>query len=223
MGIVARSDSADLLGAIRELAEYRRQDPVAVACNVGNSFHLVNEQWRTARPETPAEILGHYRTCEWQVEQQVFCTYGIPHQVELRQRVVERLKGGSDVLDLGAGIGSMLLPLRHRARHCVHADVAGPMSKYAAWRYGRGPRVEVVELSDDYIVADPRSLLQTVRAFDVVICTEVIEHVPEPERLVEFLARLVLPGGMVVATTSFHDDDGVIPMHLREHFGKYDD
>jgi SAM-dependent methyltransferase len=38
-------------------------------------------------------------------------------------------------------------------------------------------------------------------AFDVVICSEVLEHVPQPRLLVEEMARIVRPGGLLWATT----------------------
>ena len=220
MGIVAADKDVGLLAAIRELACYRQQDPIATAFNVGNSFYLVNEVWRAAAPKTSAEIMAHYRACEMQVEQQVFATYGIPHEVALRERIVEKVWVGGSVLDFGAGIGSQLLPLVALGRACTHVDVGGVMMDYAAWRYRRAnPRVvELIALRDDYMETGVPELGD--KKFDVVICTEVIEHVTEPERLVGVLAQRVKPDGLLVATTSFHDD-GAVPMHL--NIDKYTD
>jgi 2-polyprenyl-3-methyl-5-hydroxy-6-metoxy-1,4-benzoquinol methylase len=231
MGIVATSDNKALLEAIRELAEYRGLDPIATAFNVGNSFYLVNEVWRAADPKTAAEIMAHYRTCEMQVEQQVFATYGIPHEAALRDRMAALVEPGAIVLDFGAGIGSQLLPMLAKSCRCTHVDVGGVMMKYAAWRYRRQSKfgwnpatdVELVELRDDYIkdhVAVGVPELRD-RTFDVVICTEVIEHVVDPEALAVLLASYVKPGGLLVATTSFHNHDGMVPMHL--NVGTYTD
>jgi 2-polyprenyl-3-methyl-5-hydroxy-6-metoxy-1,4-benzoquinol methylase len=220
MGIIAKTEDTGLLDAISELARYRGQDPRATAFNVGNSFYLVNEVWRASNPKTSAEIMAHYRTCEMQVEQQVFATYGIPHEVALRERIMERTWVGESVLDFGAGIGSQLLPLVALGRPCTHVDVGGVMMDYAAWRYSRAnPRVvELITLRDDYMEAGVREL--AAKKFDVVICTEVIEHVPDPEKFVAMLSGYVKSGGLLVATTSFHDD-GTIPMHL--NVDKYTD
>ena len=38
-------------------------------------------------------------------------------------------------------------------------------------------------------------------AFDVVFCSEVIEHVPDPDRLVAELRRVLRPGGVAVVST----------------------
>jgi SAM-dependent methyltransferase len=37
-------------------------------------------------------------------------------------------------------------------------------------------------------------------SFDVVVCTEVIEHIPDHERAVSELARVLSPGGMLIAS-----------------------
>lgn len=228
MAIVATNQSKKLIEAIRELAEYRGQDPVATAFNVGNSFFATNEIWRAKNPKTPTEIMEHYRTCEPQIEQQVFATYGIPGEIALRERI-EKLplsnKSASTslrvlepqtretVLDFGAGIGSQLLPFAMRAGvHCTHVDVGGVMMKYASWRYRRSPPVEMIALANDYLEAGVPELKG--RTFDLVVCTEVLEHVTEPEKLVAMLAGLVKPGGLCVATVSFDDDEGMVPMHL---------
>ena len=225
MAIVATNKDGALLNAIRELAEYRQQDPVATAFNVGNSFFATNEIWRARNPKTPGEIMEHYRTCEPQVEQQVFATYGIPGEIELRRRIVNLPIQPRTVLDFGAGIGSQLLPFVERGCLCTHVDVGGVMMKYAAWRYDRyadasfRPTIDPISLKDDYMTAGVPELKG--RTFDLVICTEVLEHVVEPEKLVAMLSDLVKPGGLCVATVSFDDGDGMVPMHL--NVDRYDD
>jgi 2-polyprenyl-3-methyl-5-hydroxy-6-metoxy-1,4-benzoquinol methylase len=235
MGIVAKSEDTLLLSAIRELAEYRKQDPIATAFNVGNSFYLVNEAWRARDPKTSAEIMEHYRRCEMQVEQQVFATYGIPGEIALRERICSMVGPAATVLDFGAGIGSQLVPLLEKGCTCTHVDVGGVMMDYAGWRYrqilpARGPTgghtdiwsmngVTMIPLRDDYMERGVYHLRG--KQFDVVICTEVIEHVTEPEKLVAMLAGFLRPGGLLVATVSFDDGDGMVPMHL--NVDKYTD
>jgi 2-polyprenyl-3-methyl-5-hydroxy-6-metoxy-1,4-benzoquinol methylase len=234
MAIVATNQTKLLTTAIRELAEYRGQDPVATGFNVGNSFFATNEIWHASDPKTPAEVMKHYRTCEPQVEQQVFATYGIPNEIALRERIqnltlsskpatntlrVLEPQVRETVLDFGAGIGSQLLPFANRpAVQCTHVDVGGVMMKYAAWRYRRCWPVEFVELKDDYLEKGVPELKG--RTFDLVICTEVLEHLIEPEKLVAMLASYVKLGGLCVATVSFDNDDGMVPMHM--NVGVYD-
>jgi len=212
MAIVASKDTAALVEGIHELARYRAEDPVATAFNVGNSFYSQNEFWRQMAPKTPAEIMQFYRESVPGVAQQVFAAYGIPSEIELRARICGLARPGDTVLDFGAGIGAQLLPLA--ASHAsTHVDVGGRQFDYAEWRYrDRLLSVEMVSLRDDYMEKGVEELRD--RKWNVVICTEVLEHVTCPEDLVKFIADCVLPGGLLVATTSFDDGDGMVPMHL---------
>ncbi len=45
-------------------------------------------------------------------------------------------------------------------------------------------------------------------AFDAVLCTEVMEHIPEPNRLLSEIRRVLEPGGVAVLTTPF-----MVPEH----------
>lgn len=77
-------------------------------------------------------------------------------------------------------------------------------------RPGRGVRV----------IGDAMSLGITSEAFDVVLCTEVLEHLPEPQRAVDEMFRVLRPGGTLLLTTRF-----LFPIHDAPHdyfrFTKY--
>jgi SAM-dependent methyltransferase len=134
------------------------------------------------------------------------------------------IEAGQQVLDLGCGFG----------RHAFEA-------------YRRGADVVAVDRSADELVqvealfaamaaqgeAPGGSLARTVRAdllelpfadasFDVVIASEVLEHIPDDRRAVAEIARVVRPGGRVAITVprwwpervcwalsrSYHEVDG---------------
>jgi 2-polyprenyl-3-methyl-5-hydroxy-6-metoxy-1,4-benzoquinol methylase len=226
MGIIATDADRDLIKAVQELSEYMNESPIVTAMNVGNSFYLVAEEWERTFPKgvtpTPEEIRAYYRGSLAYLWNLTFANYGIMHQMHWRHLATLHASRGS-VLDVGAGIGSVLLEC-HDALERVHADVGGSLMAYARWRYIRaGLAVEQVALEGDYYLPEKPDPL-VGRTFDLVVCTEVIEHVPEPERLCEYLARRVRPGGHLIATVSFEDDHGLFPCHLNtdkytnEHF-----
>jgi SAM-dependent methyltransferase len=97
----------------------------------------------------------------------------------LRLHATERL-----TLDVGASIGSyaMLFPNR------IGIDIE------------RAPGV--------HVVMDAHSLAFRDRSFDVVLATEILEHLPEPQRAVDEMRRVLRPGGSVVLTTRF-----LFPLH----------
>jgi len=45
-------------------------------------------------------------------------------------------------------------------------------------------------------------------SFDIVFCTEVMEHVPEPTNFLNEINRVLQPGGMLIMTTPF-----MVPLH----------
>ena len=58
------------------------------------------------------------------------------------------------------------------------------------------------------IVADAQALGLASGAFDVVLCTEVLEHLPEPRQAINEMYRVLKPGGTLLLTTRF-----LFPIH----------
>ena len=70
------------------------------------------------------------------------------------------------------------------------------------------------------ILGDAQALGLADGTFDVVLCTEVLEHLPEPQRAVDEMFRVLKPGGTLLLTTRF-----LFPIHDAPHdyfrFTKY--
>lgn len=62
------------------------------------------------------------------------------------------------------------------------------------------------------VYADVAQVPLREKSVDCVICTEVLEHLPRPERCVEEIHRLLHDGGMVFASTPFF-----YPVHADPH------
>src|ERR1035437_2285963 len=62
------------------------------------------------------------------------------------------------------------------------------------------------------VVGDIRNLPFKDNSFSVIICTEVLEHVPEPEKAINELYRVLTKSGKLVLTTRF-----VYPLHDIPH------
>lgn len=98
---------------------------------------------------------------------------------------------GARVLDVGCG-DRPYDALLHRASEIVGFDVPG------------NPRADVHGSIDSIPLEDGR--------FDVVLCLQVLEHVPDPAAAVRELRRVARPGGRVLASTH-----GVYPYHPNPH------
>lgn len=70
------------------------------------------------------------------------------------------------------------------------------------------------------IIGDAQALGIRDEAFAVVLCTEVLEHLPEPQRAIDEMFRVLEPGGELLLTTRF-----LFPLHDTPHdyfrFTKY--
>jgi 2-polyprenyl-6-hydroxyphenyl methylase/3-demethylubiquinone-9 3-methyltransferase len=111
--------------------------------------------------------------------------------------VAERAKlRGARVLDVGCGGGLLCEALARESASVTGIDLAPGMIEVA--------RLHALEqnLAIDYRAEDVE-LLAAAQAgsFDVVTCMEMLEHVPDPARMVATLARLVKPGGHLFVST----------------------
>ncbi len=117
-------------------------------------------------------------------------------------RQAAALAPGSRVLDVGAG------PCRYRKlfRHCdyrAHDFAQLPPQQVRGGCYGKL----------DY-VSDILSLPVADASFDCVLCTEVLEHVPEPIRAIREMARVLRPGGRLTLTAPLRSGIHQEPYHF---------
>lgn len=116
-----------------------------------------------------------------------------PHELHKRLRLVfGRLLAdvrGKRVLDAGAGTGHFSRALVEREAILVSLDV--------------GPRLLALVREKCATRAVAGSLLALPfrdGAFETVLCTEVIEHTPDPRKAVSELCRVLAPGGELALT-----------------------
>jgi 2-polyprenyl-6-hydroxyphenyl methylase/3-demethylubiquinone-9 3-methyltransferase len=109
------------------------------------------------------------------------------------QFVADRTKlAGARVLDVGCGGGLLCEALARAGADVTGIDLAPGMIEVAglhAAEQGLGITYKV-ESADEI-----------AGGFDVVTCMEMLEHVPDPERMMATLAKLVKPGGTVFIST----------------------
>jgi HAD superfamily hydrolase (TIGR01549 family) len=102
---------------------------------------------------------------------------------------------GERILEVGCGSGVYTRELAALGARVTATDYAP--TPLAQARRNAGDLAAEVE----FRVEDVQRLSLPDRSFDKVLMSEVVEHVPEPERAIAEAARVLRPGGLLVAST----------------------
>ena len=117
----------------------------------------------------------------------------------LRLAWIDTLAGlaGKQVLDVGCGGGILSESMAAKAAQVTGIDLASK-----ALGVARLHALETGVLNLSYREVAVESLAaEAPRAFDVVTCMEMLEHVPDPASVVRACSQLVKPGGWVFFST----------------------
>ena len=113
------------------------------------------------------------------------------------------LRPGDSVLDVGCGFGRHSFEALRRGAHVVALDAG--RAEVEGVRDMMGAMALEGEFSADtqcaeVIQGDALALPFVDGAFDVVLCSEVLEHVPQDQAAMAELARVLRPGGIMAVT-----------------------
>lgn len=124
------------------------------------------------------------------------------------------LPSGIRILDAGAG------ELRNRA-HCAHLDyVSQDFGEYTGGG-AEGLSSTPWDATKVDITSDITSIPELDASFDAILCSEVLEHVPEPTKALDEFTRLLKPGGILILTAPFSSNVHMAPYHFCSGFSKY--
>jgi len=132
------------------------------------------------------------------------------------KEVINRIPKGSRLLDAGAG------ELRNR-QYCDHLDyVSQDFCQYdGSEKVAEGLHSKGWDTSRIDLVSDITDIPTPDSSFDVVLCSEVLEHVPDPTHALDEFARIVKPGGKLIITAPFSSNVHMAPYHYCTGFSKY--
>lgn len=145
------------------------------------------ESWRRSHEVDLLEVFGQGRRAP-----------GYANAYALRRartlELIRRVAGpGARVLDVAAAQGNFSITLAEQGYAVTWNDLREELAGYVRLKHERG------ELS--FLPGELFELPAPERPFDVVLATEVIEHVAHPDRFLARLATFVRPGGHLVMTT----------------------
>lgn len=126
-----------------------------------------------------------------------------------------RISSGERVLDMACGIGygSYLLARESAADRIVAVDIEAKAIDYGRRNY-HDDRI-------DFVCGDALEVELPAGPYDTGISFETIEHIPQPERLLQRFGKLLRPGGRFICSTPNQAvmpfDKTIFPYHL-QHF-----
>lgn len=111
------------------------------------------------------------------------------HAIELVQKIA---KPEAKILDIAAGQGNFSLTLAELGYEVTWNDINDELMDYVKAKHERG----VIHFAPGNVFT-----LDFKNQFDVVLATEIIEHVAHPDDFLRFIACFIKQGGYIVMTT----------------------
>lgn len=106
---------------------------------------------------------------------------------------------GSDVLEIGAGIGTISQALIKQNRRITLLDVNEEYVAYLRQRFGANPFISIIhgDIAQIQNVCAPQ-------AFDTIVGSNILEHIEDDQKAVRDMYTLLRPGGRAVIIVPAH-------------------
>jgi len=125
----------------------------------------------------------------------------------------QKIEPNSTVIDVGAGEA----PYRDLFKHCVYKT--HDFMQYPGTSFGVNE--EKWQYTDIDFVSDIINIPVPDASFDTVLCTEVLEHVPEPINALREMSRILISGGTLLLTVPLSAGLHQEPYHFYGGFTPY--
>lgn len=137
------------------------------------------------------------------------------NRVAWLENTLQKIPKGSRILDAGAGEQQF-------KKFCTHLNyVSQDFAQYYPDELNLGLQMESWDYGKLDIISDIAAIPEDNESFDVIMCTEVFEHIINPrEAIIEF-ARLLKKDGILIITAPFCSLTHFAPYHFYSGFNKF--
>ena len=131
------------------------------------------------------------------------------------ESVLKKIPNGLRILDAGAGECA-------NKKYCEHLRyVSQDFAQYDGRGNQKGIQIENWIYPKIDIICDIASIPEPNESFDAILCTEVLEHLPEPIAALKEFYRLLKSNGVLVLTAPFCSMTHMAPYHYYSGFNRY--
>jgi ubiquinone/menaquinone biosynthesis C-methylase UbiE len=136
------------------------------------------------------------------------------NRVEWIESALKKIPAGSSLLDVGAGecqFKKFCTHLKYTSQDFAQYDGSGDVGmQTGSW-----------DTSRIDIVSDITSIPRPDASFDAIMCTEVLEHVPDPVASIVEMDRLLKKGGYMLITAPFASLTHFAPYHFASGLSRF--
>lgn len=136
-------------------------------------------------------------------------------RTEWLEKTLSAIPAGARILDAGAGEQQF-------KGFCNHLKyVAQDFAQYDGKGDSKGLQIGTWDQSQLDIVSDIVAIPEPDASFDAIMCTEVLEHLPNPIQALNEFSRLLKVGGHLIITAPFCSLTHFAPYHYSSGFSSY--
>jgi len=136
-------------------------------------------------------------------------------RMEWTEKALKNIPAGLKILDAGAG------ELKFK-KFCSHLKYTSQdFGQYDGTGDKKGLQMKDWDNSKLDIVSDIINIPLPDKSFDAILCTEVLEHIPEPILAIKEFSRILKPGGNLILTAPFCSLTHFAPYHFYSGFNRY--
>lgn len=134
---------------------------------------------------------------------------------EWLKQTLDRIPSNLRLLDAGAG------ELANK-KFCQHLNyVSQDFCQYEGNGDTKGLQMGSWDTKKIDIVSDITDIPEDNESFDVILCTEVLEHLPDPVKALQEFQRLLIKDGILILTAPFCSLTHFAPYHYSSGFNSY--
>ncbi|GAG00381.1 unnamed protein product, partial [marine sediment metagenome] len=131
------------------------------------------------------------------------------------KRTLKKISPGKKILDVGAG------ECQYK-KLCSHLSyVSHDFCQYDGKGNKKALQSKKWDTTKVDIVSDIVNIPVKDNSFDIIMCTEVFEHIPEPARAIKEFARILRSDGKLILTAPFCSLTHQAPYYFANGYSKY--